>query len=46
MIDYCDSYISNVEYFHTEHFMMLGNRQDVGVLNGNVSALANLANIF
>jgi len=26
--------------------MMLGNRQDVGVLNGNVSALANLANIF
>lgn len=26
--------------------MMLGNRQDVWVVNGNVSALSNLANIF
>jgi O-antigen/teichoic acid export membrane protein len=26
--------------------MMLGNRQDVWVVNGNVSALANLSNIF
>lgn len=26
--------------------VMLGNRQDVGVVNGNVSALANLANVF
>lgn len=26
--------------------MMLGNRQDVGVVNGNISALANLANVF
>lgn len=26
--------------------MMLGNRQDVGTINGNVAAIANLANIF
>ena len=26
--------------------MMLGNRKDVGVVNGNISAIANLSNIF